>query len=64
MIRKDHEVATDEKTKVEDRQRVEAAKRADEGIEWRPRYFRRVQGGPNGPDEGEEDLVWIINSPM
>jgi hypothetical protein len=59
---RDHEAATDEKTKIEDRQRDEASKRADEGVEWHPRLFREVRGGPNGPDEGEEDLDWIINA--
>lgn len=59
---RNHEAATDEKTKIEDRQREEAAKRADEGVEWRPRLFRAVQGGPGGQDEGEEDLDWIINA--
>ncbi|KAF3014539.1 hypothetical protein E8E15_000763 [Penicillium rubens] len=62
LLARNHEAATDEKTKIEDRQRDEAAKRADEGIEWRPRLFRPVQGGPGGPDEGEEDLDWIINA--
>ncbi|PYH80667.1 oxysterol binding protein [Aspergillus uvarum CBS 121591] len=62
IIARNHEAATDEKTKIEDRQREEAAKRVDEGVEWHPRLFRRVQGGPNGPDEGEEDLDWIINA--
>lgn len=61
---RNHEAATDEKTKIEDRQREEAAKRVDEGVEWRPRLFRAVQGGPGGPDEGEEDLDWIINAEM
>lgn len=62
IVARNHEAATDEKTKIEDRQRDEAAKRADEGIDWRPRLFRPVQGGPGGPDEGEEDLDWIINA--
>ncbi|GAA85462.1 oxysterol binding protein [Aspergillus luchuensis IFO 4308] len=62
IIARNHEAATDEKTKIEDRQREEAAKRADDGVEWHPRLFRRVQGGPHGPDEGEEDLDWIINA--
>jgi oxysterol-binding protein-related protein 8 len=53
-----------EKTKIEDRQREEASKRAEQGVEWHPRLFRTVQGGPGGPDEGEEDLDWIINAPM
>lgn len=62
IVGRDHEAATDEKTKIEDTQRHEAAKRADEGVEWHPRLFREVHGGPNGPDEGEEDLDWIINA--
>lgn len=62
IIARNHEVATEEKSKIEDRQREEAAKRADEGVEWHPRLFRRVRGGPSGPDEGEEDLDWIINA--
>jgi hypothetical protein len=61
---RDHRVATDEKAFIEDRQREEAARRADEGIDWRPRYFRPVQGGPGGSEEGEEDLDWIINAKM
>ncbi|KAL2023452.1 hypothetical protein VTK56DRAFT_2448 [Thermocarpiscus australiensis] len=59
---RNHELATEEKTKIEDRQREEAAKRANEGVEWHPRLFRRVRGGPGGPEEGEEDLEWIINA--
>ncbi|PNY23951.1 Oxysterol-binding protein-like protein OBPa [Tolypocladium capitatum] len=59
---RNHEVATDEKTKIEDRQREEAASRAQEDVEWHPRLFRRVQGGPDGSEEGEEDLEWIINA--
>lgn len=62
LLSRNHEAATDEKTKIEDRQRDEAAKRADDGVEWRPRLFRPIQGGPGGPDEGEEDLDWIINA--
>lgn len=64
IVTRNHEAATDEKTKIEDRQREEAAKRADEGIDWKPRLFRPVEGGPGGPDEGEEDLDWIINAQM
>lgn len=62
LIARNHDLATTEKTKVEDRQREEAAKRVDEGVEWKPRLFRPVKGGPGGPDEGEEDLDWIINA--
>ncbi|KAI1843354.1 hypothetical protein JX265_007829 [Neoarthrinium moseri] len=59
---KNHEVATDEKTKIEDMQREEAAKRAAENVEWHPRLFRAVRGGPGGEEEGEEELEWIINA--
>ncbi|SPQ17863.1 7e231aec-67c7-4089-9e36-ff27684d6f2a [Thermothielavioides terrestris] len=60
--KRNHELATEEKTKVEELQREEAAKRANDGVEWRPRLFRRVKGGPGGPEEGEEELEWIINA--
>lgn len=59
---RNHELATDEKTKVEDMQREETSLRVQEGVEWHPRLFRRVHGGPGGPEEGEEDLEWIINA--
>ncbi|KAL8736339.1 MAG: hypothetical protein Q9181_002467 [Wetmoreana brouardii] len=55
-----HEAATDEKTKIEDQQREEAARRQREGVEWRPKLFRKVRGGPGEPEEGEEDLDWIL----
>lgn len=45
-------------------QRDEAAKRAEDGVEWHPRLFRPVRGGLGGPDEGEEDLDWILNANM
>lgn len=61
---RNHDAATDEKTKVEDMQREEAAKRVEEGIEWHPRLFRKVRGGPGGTEEGEEDLDWILNAEM
>ncbi|KAF2469021.1 oxysterol binding protein [Lindgomyces ingoldianus] len=60
--RKDQDVATDEKSRIEDMQREEAAKRMDDGVDWHPRLFRRVHGGHGGPEEGEEDLDWIINA--
>ncbi|KAL4820576.1 hypothetical protein BDW67DRAFT_172755 [Aspergillus spinulosporus] len=62
IIASNHEMATDEKTKIEDRQREEAAKRAEQGVEWHPRLFRAVRGGPGGSEEGEEGLDWIINA--
>ncbi|OAK94151.1 hypothetical protein IQ06DRAFT_353609 [Phaeosphaeriaceae sp. SRC1lsM3a] len=60
--RRDQDVATDAKAKIEDMQREEAAKRNSEGVEWHPRLFRRVQAGPGGSEQGEEDLEWIINA--
>lgn len=61
---RNHEVATDEKTLIEDMQRDEAARRVEDGVEWHPRLFRHVQGGSGGLDEGEEDLDWILNATM
>ncbi len=59
-----HTAATEEKSKIEDRQRDETSKRTDQGIEWQPKLFRRVHGGPGSPEEGEEDLDWILNANM
>jgi hypothetical protein len=64
ILSRNHDVATTEKTKVEDQQREEASKRADEGVDWHPKMFRPVRGGPGGSDEGEEDLDWILNAEM
>lgn len=61
---RNHELATIEKTKIEDQQREETAKRNNDGVEWHPRLFRMVRGGPGGSEEGEEDLEWIINATM
>ncbi|KAF2822618.1 hypothetical protein CC86DRAFT_396811 [Ophiobolus disseminans] len=60
--RRDQEVATDAKAKIEDRQREEAKMRESEGLDWHPQLFRRVHGGHGQPEEGEEDLEWIINA--
>ncbi|KAI9370442.1 hypothetical protein BJX61DRAFT_91221 [Aspergillus egyptiacus] len=62
IIARDHEAATEEKAKIEDRQRQEAAKRAQQGVEWHPRLFRAVHGEAGGSEEGEGDLDWIINA--
>ena len=59
-----HAAATEEKTKIEDRRRDETARRQEQGIEWQPKLFRKVHGGPGGPEEGEEDLDWILNANM
>lgn len=64
VIARNHDVATDEKTKIEDTQREEAARRAADGVEWVPRIFRAVRSGPGGSEQGEEDLDWILNANM
>ncbi|OAX79930.1 hypothetical protein ACJ72_05742 [Emergomyces africanus] len=62
LVARNHELATEEKTKIEDMQRLEASKRVEDGVEWRPTLFRQVRGGPGGSEEGEEDLEWILNA--
>ncbi|KAI0199093.1 Oxysterol-binding protein [Astrocystis sublimbata] len=59
---KNHELATDEKTKIEDKQREEAAKRAAAGVDWQPQLFRRVNSEMDGNEEDMEKLEWIINA--
>lgn len=57
---RDQEVATEEKFKIEDRQREEARMRESDGVEWHPRFFRAVD-----PTKGEEsDLDWVIAAHM
>ncbi|KAK5197911.1 Oxysterol-binding protein OBPa [Exophiala xenobiotica] len=58
----DHDTATTEKAKIEDRQREEAKRREEMGVDWHPKLFRRVQAAQGAPEEGEEDLEWIINA--
>lgn len=59
---RNHDAATGEKTVIEDRQRAEAAKRVEQGVEWKPRLFRPIRGGPGGSEEGEEALDWILDA--
>jgi hypothetical protein len=61
---RNHELATDEKTKIEDRQREEAARRAETGEEWQPKLFRRVRAEPGESEDGEADLDFILNANM
>jgi oxysterol-binding protein-related protein 8 len=61
---KDHVKATDEKAKIEDRQRQEAHAREERGEHWMPKLFRPVNAGAGGSEEGEDDLEWIINAEM
>ena len=50
----DQRVATDEKSKIEDEQRREAAERGEEA--WKPKLFRPAPSGD------EESLDWIIDA--
>ena len=61
---RNHDAATDEKGRIEEMQRTEATQRAESGVEWKPRLFKPVRGGPGGPEEGEEALDWILNADM
>ncbi|KAL9615367.1 MAG: hypothetical protein Q9167_000195 [Letrouitia subvulpina] len=58
----DHDAATEEKSKIEDQQREEAARRQREGIDWQPRLFRRINGGLGGSKDGVEELDWILDA--
>lgn len=55
LKQRNQETATDEKFKVEDRQREEARLREADGVEWVPRYFRAVE-----PGTGDEDALDFI----
>jgi hypothetical protein len=50
LKRRDQDVATEEKLKVEDRQREEARLREADGVEWQPRFFRPVEPGTGAED--------------
>lgn len=64
VVDRNHELATDEKTKIEDRQREEAAARSEKHEEWHPRLFRKVKAAHGESEEGEGDLEWIIDADM
>lgn len=61
---RNQDLATEEKTKVEDMQRQEAAQRHEQGIEWAPRLFRPVQPSAGGIDERLKDVGWVLKTPM
>lgn len=43
LAQRNHDIATEEKAKVENEQRQKAKERLDEGVEFQPRLFRPVQ---------------------
>ncbi|KAI1486952.1 Oxysterol-binding protein [Biscogniauxia mediterranea] len=59
---KNHTLATDEKTKIEERQREEAASRDANDVDWHPRLFRAIKPEVDGSEEGMDNLEWIINA--
>jgi len=57
LLKRDQQVATDEKFKIETRQREEAKARGLDGVEWKPRFFREMTAG-----EEDSDLDFIIQT--
>lgn len=55
LSKRDHELATSEKSKVEDEQRQKAKKRAEDGVSFHPKLFREVS-----PGEENQDLEYVI----
>ncbi|CAI5759950.1 unnamed protein product [Candida verbasci] len=56
LAERDHELATQEKFNVENEQRILAKKRADDGVEFSPKYFRAVKES----ETKLSDLEYII----
>lgn len=59
LKRQDQQTATEEKFKIEERQRAEARARESDGVEFRPRFFRETR-----PGEEDEDLDFVLNHIM
>lgn len=58
--KRDHTLATEEKFKVENEQRVQAKKRLEEGVEFHPKLFKPVP-----PEQTDlQDLEYIIYKPF
>lgn len=56
LSKRDHESATEEKSKVENEQRAIAKRRAERGEKFHPRYFRRT----NEADREFEGLEYVL----
>ena len=61
LKKRNHEIATTEKLKVENRQREDAKTRAEEGIDFHPKFFT-VSANPTSPDG--EHLEYHIYKPF
>ena len=56
MAKRNHELATEEKLKVENEQRIKSKKRLEDGVEFHPKFFREV----NENDNGVKNLEYVI----
>ncbi|KHC59779.1 oxysterol-binding protein-like protein OBPalpha [Candida albicans P75010] len=56
LAKRNHELATEEKSKVENEQRIKAKKRLEDGVEFHPKFFREV----NENDNGVKNLEYVI----
>lgn len=56
LSQRNHELATEEKAKVENQQRLDAQKRLEDGVEFQPRLFRPVEA----TNLSEEDLEFVM----
>ncbi|EER30849.1 hypothetical protein CTRG_05301 [Candida tropicalis MYA-3404] len=56
LAQRNHELATEEKSKVENDQRIKAKKRLEDGVEFHPKFFREV----SDKDDQIKDLEYII----
>nr|AZQ56707.1 oxysterol-binding protein [Suhomyces bokatorum] len=56
LSKRDHELATEEKFKVENEQRIQAKKRAELGVEFHPRLFRAAKD----LEQDIKDLEYVI----
>lgn len=59
LAKRDHKVATDEKFKIEEEQREEATKRAEDGVEFHPKLFRPLSIEESVKD-GNEKLGFVV----
>ena len=61
---RNHEAATEEKSRIEEMQRAEAARRHESRLDFKPKFFRPVRAGPGESEEGFENLDWILDAKM
>lgn len=59
LAKRDHIEATEEKFKIEEEQRNEAKKRADDGVEFHPKLFRPLSI-QESVEPGNDDLEFVV----